>query len=350
MITKLMLTSEEAWSTKTLLWNLSKQFSTPEDPAFLHEAPVLAHELPVRVRKFLNDFRLKELSSAAICIVSGYPIDNDKIGLTPLDRGSKNDTQRTLEEQMLLVLCGSLLGDPVGWSTQQAGHIVHDISPVKGQETDQTGSSSKEELYFHTEDAFHPYRGDYLGMMCLRNEGQAATTVASSEVLSRLPEDVIRILFQPRFAIRPDASQFEKHRFANVNELDEADFEKFCAYSDAKIHKMQHEPEPIAILFGNTTDPYIRVDCSVYMDALDPEADLAIKAFTQAFNEALIRLELEAGEICFIDNLRAVHGRTPFNYPARYDGNDRWMKRINVTRDLRKSRDMRMTSTSRIIF
>lgn len=350
MITKLMLTSEETRSTKSLLRDLSKQFSTPEDPTFLHEAPVLAHSLPVRVRRFLNDFRLKELPDAAISIISGFPIDGSKIGSTPLERSSKSDTPRTLEEQLLLVLCGSLLGDPVGWSTQQAGHIVHDISPVKGQECDQTGSSSKEELYFHTEDAFHPYRGDYLGMMCLRNERQAATTVAPSSVLSKLPEDVIRILFQPRFAIRPDASQFEKHRSAKANELSEADFETFCAYSDAKINKMQHEPEPIAILFGNTTNPYLRVDCSVYMDALDPEADAAIKVFTKAFNEALVELELEAGEICFIDNFRAVHGRTPFKYPARYDGNDRWMKRINVTRDLRKSSDMRMTSTSRIIF
>ncbi|WMP19412.1 guanitoxin biosynthesis L-enduracididine beta-hydroxylase GntD [Thiothrix lacustris] len=350
MITKLMLTSEEARQTQSLLGSLAREFNTPEDTAFLHDAVVSSHELPQRVRRFLNDFRLKESADAAICIISGYPIDNSKIGLTPLDRSSKNDTQRTLEEQMLLVLCGSLLGDPVGWSTQQAGHMVHDISPVKGQETDQTGSSSKEELYFHTEDAFHPYRGDYLGMMCLRNERQAATRVASSKVLAELPEDVIRILFQPRFAIRPDASQFEKHRFAKVDDLGEEDFETFCAYSDAKIHKMQHEPEPIAILFGNTTDPYIRVDCSVYMDALDPEADAAIQVFTKAFNAALVDLELESGEICFIDNFRAVHGRTPFKYPARYDGNDRWMKRINLTRDLRKSRDMRMTSTSRIIF
>lgn len=350
MITRLMLSSDELRQTNGLLHELTTQFSSPEDPVFLHEAPVAAHDLPLRARRFLNDFRLKEDDDAAISIISGYPVDNSKIGLTPLDRGSKMDASRTLEEQFLLVLLGSLLGDPVAWSTQQAGHLVHDISPVQGQECDQTGSSSKDELFFHTEDAFHPYRGDYLGMMCLRNESQAATTVAARKVLSRLPEAVLDILFQPRFVIRPDASQFEKHRFAKTDELSETEFEKFLEYSDAKIYQMNTQPEPIAILFGSPNNPYIRVDCAVYMDALDQEAEDAIRAFATEFNKALHPLELEAGEICFIDNFRAVHGRTPFKYPARYDGYDRWMKRINVARDLRKSRDMRMTNTSRIIF
>jgi alpha-ketoglutarate-dependent taurine dioxygenase len=57
---------------------------------------------------------------------------------------------------------------------------------------------------------------------------------------------------------------------------------------------------------------------------------------------------LEPGDFVFIDNYRAVHGRKPFK--ARYDGNDRWLKRINITRDLRKSRDARLSSTERLIF
>jgi Fe(II)/alpha-ketoglutarate-dependent arginine beta-hydroxylase len=344
------LTDEEIRSIDALLGSLAAQYKTPEDPQFLHEAVVYAHDLPLRARKFINDFRLKESADSAVCVISGYPIDNQKIGLTPRDRGSKSDTLQTLKEQMLLVLVGSLLGDPVGWSTQQAGHIVHDIAPIKGQETDQTGSSSLEELFFHTEDAFHPYRGDYLGMMCLRNEKQAATTLVSNQIVSRLPQDVIRTLFQPRFVIRPDASQFEKHRFAMVDELSEADFEQFLQQSDAKITQMNTHPEPIAIFFGDPKSPYIRVDCHVYMDALDAEAEAAIQAFNSALYTAQVDLELKAGQICFIDNYRALHGRKPFKYPAKYDGTDRWLKRVNIIRDIRKSRDMRMTSTSRIIF
>lgn len=350
MINTLTFTYEENQSLDVLLGALRKDYSSPESTDFLYEAAVIAHELPQRVRRFLNDFRLKEHDGADVCILSGYQIDEDKIGLTPTDRGSKADLPHTVEEQMLLVLVGSLLGDPIGWSTQQAGHIVHDVSPVKGQEFDQTGSSSKEELFIHTEDAFHPYRGDYLGMMCLRNRNQASTTVASRDILSNLPPDILKVLFEPRFIIRPDASQFEEHDFKKTDEIDEDAFINFLDYSKARIRKMNTEPEPQPILFGNQAQPYICVDCFVYMDALDPEAEQAILSFNELVNSQTTELELKAGEICFIDNLRAVHGRKPFKYPARYDGYDRWMKRINVARDLRKSSDLRMTNTSRIIF
>jgi len=350
MILQLTLTDKEVRSIRLLLKELSADYSTPEDPDFLTNAVIAAHDLPLRIRKFINDFRLNEAENGVVCVVSGYPIDNNKIGLTPLNRGDKYDTFSTLEEQMLLILFGSLLGDPIGWSTQQAGHIVHDVSPVQGQETDQTGSSSKEELFFHTEDAFHPYRGDYLGMMCLRNQNQAATTIASTRALSRLSQDEIRRLFEACVVIRPDASQFEKHRFDKTEDLSKKHFEEFIDYSDAKIDKMNSEPEAIPILFGNPTSPYIRIDCSQYMDVLDDEAGAAVSAFNRAIKEELTDLNLKAGEICFIDNYRAVHGRKPFKYSARYDGTDRWLKRINVARDLRKSRDMRMTSMSRIIF
>jgi alpha-ketoglutarate-dependent taurine dioxygenase len=56
---------------------------------------------------------------------------------------------------------------------------------------------------------------------------------------------------------------------------------------------------------------------------------------------------LEPGDVCFIDNFKAVHGRRAFK--ARYDGHDRWLKRVNITRDLRKSRAEREAPTSRVI-
>lgn len=56
---------------------------------------------------------------------------------------------------------------------------------------------------------------------------------------------------------------------------------------------------------------------------------------------------LQPGDCCFIDNYRAVHGRKPFT--ANYDGYDRWLKRLNITRDLRKSQKMRAKPLSRVI-
>ncbi|PWQ99244.1 guanitoxin biosynthesis L-enduracididine beta-hydroxylase GntD [Leucothrix arctica] len=348
MISRLQLTTTEIQLIEQLLANVSRQFTSPEDPAFLHDAVVISHELPIRTRQFLNTFRLSEPSDAVVCVISGYPINHTKIGPTPLGRGEKSDTDRTLQEQMLLVLFASLLGDPVAWSTQQAGHIIHDISPVKGQENDQTGSSSETELLFHTEDAFHPYRGDYLGMMCLRNYNQASTSIASNRALSMLTKEQVKKLVQPCVFIKPDASQFEKHDFPDMAGLSTEVISEFIRYSDEKIKKMDDFPEAVPVLFGDPRSPYIRVDCPIYMDTLDDETEDAIKALSDAFKQDQEDLTMSAGEICFIDNLRSVHGRNPFT--PRYDGNDRWLKRVNITRDIRKSRDMRITDTSRIIF
>jgi alpha-ketoglutarate-dependent taurine dioxygenase len=57
---------------------------------------------------------------------------------------------------------------------------------------------------------------------------------------------------------------------------------------------------------------------------------------------------LEPGDFCFIDNFQAVHGRKPFK--ARFDGTDRWLRRINVVRDLRKSRDSRLSAAGRVLY
>lgn len=41
------------------------------------------------------------------------------------------------------------------------------------------------------------------------------------------------------------------------------------------------------------------------------------------------------GSLLIVDNYRAVHGRRPFT--ARYDGTDRWLKKLTVSRNLRQN-------------
>ncbi len=79
----------------------------------------------------------------------------------------------------------------------------------------------------------------------------------------------------------------------------------------------------------------------------DPRAQRAFAALVPALDARLVDIVLEPGDICFIDNRRAVHGRRAFK--ARYDGGDRWFKRMNVTRDLRRSRAARSGATSQVI-
>jgi alpha-ketoglutarate-dependent taurine dioxygenase len=85
------------------------------------------------------------------------------------------------------------------------------------------------------------------------------------------------------------------------------------------------------------------------MDPLDddPEAQEALNALTSLIESSLIDVILQPGDFFFIDNYKAVHGRKPFK--ARYDGADRWIKRISMTRDLRKSRQSRASCAARVI-
>jgi len=339
---QLTLTNKEVSSINETLVELGYRYHEADDPEFLRCAAFYAHDLPARVRAFCNDFKSMELPSG-IALISGFPIDEWKIGRTPKHWKGRETASRTVEEEMLLILFGSLLGEPLGWATQQDGHVIHDVFPIKGHEHEQLGSSSQELLTWHVEDAFHPYRCDYLGMMCLRNNQRVATNVASIDSISLSPDEV-EILFQPRFNIHPDESHLKKNKSDQATSGDD-ELEK--AYD--KIDRMKTDPEKLAVLFGDRQSPYIRLD-PYFMQRLenDEEGQAALDSLVEKLDAQLHGIILQAGDFVFLDNYRVVHGRKPF--VARYDGTDRWLKRINLTRDLRKSRGSRLTAESRIIY
>jgi Fe(II)/alpha-ketoglutarate-dependent arginine beta-hydroxylase len=334
---RITLDPTELGQTLELLDHTSARFQSAEQPEFLAEATVLAHELPRRVREALNKFRVFEPPSA-ICVISGYPIDEERVGPTPSHWKERHHCCKPVREEMLLALLGSLLGDVIAWATQQDGAVVHDIVPIQGHEKEQLGSGSEEELTWHTEDAFHPFRGDYLGMMCLRNPDRVPTTFAPVDV-SGLDAMTLDLLFQPHYTIRPDHSHLHKNRVSPADETLEAAHER--------IEEMVTRPEKIPVLFGSPDSPYCRLD-PYFMDPPEnPSAREALDRLIQLVNSRIENLMLEAGEMCFIDNFKAVHGRRPFK--ARFDGRDRWLKRINITRDLRRSRSARSAPEARAL-
>jgi alpha-ketoglutarate-dependent taurine dioxygenase len=84
------------------------------------------------------------------------------------------------------------------------------------------------------------------------------------------------------------------------------------------------------------------------MDQPEDEATRsAMDYLIRAIDENLTGIVLLPGECPFIDNYRAVHGRSSFQ--VRFNGTDRWLKRINIARDLRKSRAVCSAPASRVI-
>jgi enduracididine beta-hydroxylase len=335
------LPGELVADAQAVVKDLASQYSTVEDPGFLAQAAIWAHELPRPLREQLYEFRLTE--PHGVCLVRGYPVDDAELGPTP-DHWS--GPSPTLSYETFFYLCASLLGEPFAWSTEQRGHVMHNVVPVRAAENAQLGGSSATALTWHTEDGFHPYRADYVGLMCLRNPDRVATTCASVRELD-LPADLVEVLRQPRFVIFPDEAHLSlEHSAAAAGAGASA---ALVERAHAAVVRMHDDPEPVSALFGDLDRPYLRVN-SYYMRAVDGDAQAAaaLRGLIDALDARLSGIALAPGEICFLDNYAMVHGRSAFR--ARYDGTDRWLKRLNVTRDLRKSRDLRVSAGHRTIF
>ncbi|MEZ2336287.1 guanitoxin biosynthesis L-enduracididine beta-hydroxylase GntD [Mucilaginibacter sp. RCC_168] len=327
------ITLEELEQIRRLL-KINSEFScgdfTPVDQGSLKKLSVVAHKLPDRIIDFLTGFKYAE-DGDGICLIRGFFIDEKKILGTPGTWNDDSANRRTKEESLFLLLCAAFLGDPIAWSTQQGGRIVHNIVPVKGDEYKQVGSSTKAKLWWHTEEAFHPCRCDYLGLLCLRNREKVATTYASVKSLN-ISDEVKRILFGPNFTIYPDLSHLSKeHSWANEDTSD-----------SSPVMALK-----VPVLFGAYDDPYICID-PFYMETnIDTEAHRALQEIVKEIDNNLKSAVLEPGDLLFMDNYRVVHGRAAFEADFGFSG--RWLKRVNITRDLRKSRALRQNAESRII-
>jgi len=316
----MLLLDEERRQTERLVADLRARYSSAEDPELLLQAPVFARNLPTSVQDYLNRFRREEWGYA---IISGHGEDDGCFGPTPSHWSKLAHPSPTLDREMLLVLYGALLGDVFGWATQQNGRIIHDVLPIKENEGQQLGTAADVELCWHTEDAFHPLRPDWVILGCIRNPSATTTVVACVDDLM-LSSDDVSILFESRFLILPDHSHLARHNSSEAN--------------FSKIEMLLTAPPPIALMSGDPNHPYLRADESFWTvaDPNDSEAVRALNHLTAEIRRNLREVRLKPGDFLFLDNYKAVHGRRPF--AARYDGTDRWLKRVCVTRDLRKSR------------
>ena len=171
--------------------------------------------------------------------------------------------------------------------------------------------------------------------MCLRNADRVATTIGAPD-LSRLSPEQVDVLFEPRFLIKPDESHSEKNESDLRKQTRDGDEVLDSAYENIK--KLNSAPPKIPMLFGDRQTPYVRLD-PYFTTPLDEEASAALNALAKSVDDNMQEVVLQPGDCFFIDNYRIVHGRKAFK--ARYDGTDRWLKRLNLTRDLRKSHGSR---------
>lgn len=328
------LDSKYTKAISTLAGEISAEYDSSECPRLQHDLPLLAHRMPEPVKQEVNRFRLGD--DSGYLLIRGHPIDDDALGPTPKDWRVRSEPNPAFHEEIVLLLYGALLGEPFGWTTQQDGRLVHEVFPMERDAMAQLGTGSLTALTWHTEDAFHPFRADYLLLLGLRNPDGVPTTVGSLEIDS-VPPETVDLLFSDRFIIDPDNSHLAANNGAG--QAEQAMFDR--------IEDMRNRSEPVPVLCGNPRSPYVRID-PYFMRTPpgDARAEQALAAAVEAIEDNLVDIVLEPGDVLILDNFRVVHGRRAFN--PRYDGRDRWLKRINVTRDLRKSARLRRLS-SRLI-
>ncbi|MFE2755828.1 TauD/TfdA family dioxygenase [Actinosynnema sp. NPDC059335] len=280
-----------------------------DDPAWLSRARLLTCHLPARLARTLRHYR-HDSGVAGTLLVTGLPIEDAALPDTPTVAESVERTATV--PAALAVLLGSHLGEVGSYRAEKSGALVHNVVPVHGLEDSQSNAGSEAELAFHTENAFHPHRPDYLGLICLRedHEKRARTLVSSiRHALPLLDPHDRAVLHSARFVTAPPPS--------------------FHSGADTR-------PQPV--LTGDPEDPDVCVDFAA-TTALDPGAATALDRLRLALAESATGVVLRAGDMVFVDNRLVLHGRSRFL--PRYDGRDRWLHRIYLHLDNRRTRGHR---------
>jgi L-asparagine oxygenase len=278
-----------------------------DDPEWLAEARNWSCDLPATLRRALRDFAADSGREGSLRI-HGLPVGTARP--TPTDTESVERSATVAAST--LVLCALALGEIVSYRAEKHGATVHNVVPVRGDERTQSNAGSRVMMEMHIENAFHPYRPDYVVLYCVRrdHDGTGGLRVASCRrVLDQLSPAERTILSEPRFRTEPPPS--------------------FNGHGETVAHP---------IFSGAPEDPDVRVDFNATA-ALDPTAAATMATLRDALEAVTETVYFQPGELAIVDNRVALHGRTAFT--PRYDGRDRWLHRTFVHVDGRPSRVLR---------
>lgn len=277
---------------------------------FCMQSKKCSRDIPERIKKSLLDFAKKGTENGLLLfknvlfqtIGTQLPVP---IKL-PLPETPDNNNCKIGETTILARIQSMFIhfiGEMIAYEAEGYGRLFQDVVPVKKMEKEQTSVGSNTELEIHTEQAFSKLRPDILSLACIRGDHQAQTYILPVKViLEYMNEEEKEILQQPLWKTGVDLS-FK----LNNNEFIEGDIRG-----------------PLPIISGNAQDPKLTFDQDL-MFGTNEESSHLIQKIIEIYYKKRLQHNLQTGEIILIDNMRAVHGRSPF-YP-KYDGNDRFLIR-----------------------
>ncbi|MDW5329515.1 TauD/TfdA family dioxygenase [Plantactinospora sp. KLBMP9567] len=304
--------AESARMRRTCLGSAGEVGDAPLDSErLLTDVEVAAGALPERLLRALSRFR-RSGNPFGTLRIRNVPID-DSLVPTP-DGGDVSDWRCVPVATIAQLMVVSRLGEVIAYADEKGGRVVQDVVPVKGAEQRQENCGSTF-LELHTEDGFHPFKPDFLTLLCMRGDPASSPytiTCAAQRVLPWLAEETVATLRQPLFRIRHSIS--------------------FTGSGRAR------HSAAMPVLSGPATSPELVTDMYA-TEPLTAEAQRAFDELREAMAHCLTGTVLMPGDMLLVDNRAAVHGRTGFT--ARYDGTDRWLRRCFAVADLHPSRGLR---------
>jgi L-asparagine oxygenase len=268
-------------------------------------AKAMSYELPEHVSVALEQFACQGMTDGA---QDGFLLFRtrsvEEVPPTPEDNKQRLG-ERTRLAWIQSVLA-SAMGDLVAYEAEGGGGLFQDIVPNYRQRHQQTSLGSAE-LEIHTEQAFSPLRPDILSLACLRGDPAAWTYVLPvSTILEHTTAEEQALLRQPLWTIGVDLS-----------------------FDMGSVRR-----GPIPVLSGPEDDPQLVFDQDL-MKGLTEEAEALRRKIVAIYYAHRSALSMQPGDILFVDNRRAVHGRS--SYRPRYDGEDRFLVRCFITLDYEAS-------------
>jgi L-asparagine oxygenase len=325
----LTLSKEEA----TIISELTSTFFTlsSEDPElFCKQAKELSARLPKRIQGILQEFAKCCSPTSGILLFKGFDTNADTdLYETPSDNMHKIGEKTKLSKIQGILM--SLLGQMIAYEAEGGSQLFQDIVPNKSMANNQSSIGSHTELEIHTEQAFSKLRPDFLSLACLRGDPEALTYIIPLQsILDNLTEEEAHLLTQPLWTTSVDLS--------------------FRLYGRDFIEGDIRGPMPILSFNKDKNEGKDNTHELVFdqdlMRGTDTISQELIHKITKIYYQHRIAHNLQSGEILFIDNRIAVHGRSPF-FP-KYDGKDRFLIRCFATLDYSRSEYARING-SRIV-
>lgn len=279
-----------------------------DDPHWAARARHAWEDAPAEVRRLIRRFRRHSGPDGAL-VLRGLPIGAPDLPATPMLKGSVQRVPSLPAATLLLFAAG--LGDPAAFAAEKSGALVQDVVPVPGQEEVQ-GNVGSVELTFHTENAFHPHRPDYVMLLCLRPDHEGIAELRTSCIRRLLPlltPPTREALTRPEYVTEAPPS--------------------FGLSGEDTVH---------AVLTGAPEDPDLCFDEAATRGVNDA-GRAALAELSEVAHRTYTSVLLGPGDLAVVDNRVTLHGRSAFT--PRYDGQDRWLQRTFAFSDLRRSRDHR---------